>query len=116
MSNNTTNSLVALLTGAALGATFGLLYAPQSGKETREQLKEEAGKAKDKIGQQYADLSEQVSDYATSAKSKFEKRVNKLFSKANDEADDILANMEGELEALRKKNQDLVKELDKLKA
>jgi gas vesicle protein len=116
MSNNSTNTVVALLTGAALGATFGILYAPQSGKETRDQLREEAGKAKDKIGEQYDELSTQVSDYASSAKSKFEKRINKLFSKANDQADDILANMEDELEALRKKNQELVKELDKLKA
>ncbi len=116
MSNNSTNTVVALLTGAALGAAFGILYAPQSGKETRDQLKEEANKAKDKLGKQYEDLSDQVTDYASTAKTKFEKRINKLFSKANNQADDILANMEDELEALRKKNQDLVKELDKLKA
>jgi gas vesicle protein len=115
MSNNTTNTISALLTGAALGAAFGILYAPQSGEETRNQLKEEAGKAKDKLGKQYEDLSGQVSEYAMSAKSKFEERVNKLFSKASEQADDILANMEGELEELRKKNKGLVKELDKLK-
>ncbi|MBS3738981.1 YtxH domain-containing protein [Mesohalobacter halotolerans] len=116
MSNNTGNTIVALLTGAAIGAGFGLLYAPQSGKETREQLKEEAGKAKDKLSKEYDDLSAQVSDFADSAKSKFEKRVDKLFKSANNQADDILANMESELESLRKKNADLVKELDKLKA
>lgn len=116
MSNNTTNAVAALLTGAALGAAFGILYAPQSGKDTRDQLKEEAGKAKEKIGKQYEDLSHQVTDYASTAKSKFEKRINKLFNKASDQADDILANMEEELDELRKKNQELVKELDKLKA
>ena len=116
MSNNTGNTIVALLTGAAIGAGFGLLYAPQSGKETREQLKEEAGKAKDKLSKEYEDLSSQVSEFADSAKSKFEKRVDKLFKSANNQADDILANMESELEDLRKKNADLVKELDKLKA
>ncbi len=116
MSNNTGNTIVALLTGAAIGAGFGLLYAPQSGKETREQLLEEAGKAKDKLGKEYEDLSSQVTEFADSAKSKFEKRIDKLFKSANNQADDILANMESELDDLRKKNADLVKELDKLKA
>jgi len=116
MSSNTGNTIVALLTGAAIGAGFGLLYAPQSGKETRGQLLEEANKAKDKLSKEYDELSEQVSDYAEKTKSKFEKKVDKLFSKATDKADDILANMESELEELRKKNQNLVKELDKLKA
>lgn len=116
MSNNTGSTIVALLTGAALGATFGILYAPQSGKDTRDQLREEAGKTKDKLGKQYEDLSHQVTDYATKAKSKFEKRVDKLFKSATNEADDILANMESELEDLRKKNSSLVKELEKLKS
>lgn len=116
MSNNASNTVVALLTGAAIGAAFGILYAPQSGEDTRSQLKEEAGKAKDKLGKQYEDLSGQVTEYASTAKEKFENRVNKLFSKANDQADDILSNMESELEALRKKNEDLIKELDKVKA
>jgi gas vesicle protein len=31
--------LAGLLTGAAIGGVFALLYAPKSGKETREQLK-----------------------------------------------------------------------------
>jgi gas vesicle protein len=116
MSSNTGNTIVALLTGAAIGAGFGLLYAPQSGKETRDQLKDEAKKAKEKLGKEYEELSGQVTEYATSAKDKFEKRVNKLFSKATDQADDILANMESELENLRKKNSNLVKELEKLKS
>lgn len=116
MSNNTSNTVFALLTGAAIGAAFGVLYAPQSGEETRGQLKEEANKAKDKLGKEYEDLSGQVNEYAATAKTKFEERINKLFNKANDQADDILANMESELEDLRKKNSKLVKELEKLKS
>lgn len=32
---NTGNTLLALITGAAIGAGIGLLYAPESGEETR---------------------------------------------------------------------------------
>ncbi|MEO8026510.1 MAG: YtxH domain-containing protein [Bryobacteraceae bacterium] len=46
-SNNNSNSAVWFLTGAALGAAVALLYAPQSGEETRKLIgkksKESAG-------------------------------------------------------------------------
>ena len=40
--------LTGLLVGAMLGVAIGFLYAPQSGKETRELLKEKAIVAKQK--------------------------------------------------------------------
>ena len=35
MSSDTGNILLALLTGAAIGAGIGILYAPDEGKETQ---------------------------------------------------------------------------------
>lgn len=116
MSNNTGNTLIALITGAIVGAGVGLLYAPQSGEKTRKQIKDEALKAKDKLSDEYDSFSEQVTDFAETTKAKFEDKVQKLFKKANSQADNILAGMESELEELRKKNQELAKELEKLKA
>ena len=37
-----------LLTGAMIGLAVGLLYAPQSGEETRRMLREKADDAKEK--------------------------------------------------------------------
>ena len=116
MSNNTGSTILALLTGAAIGAGFGLLYAPESGKDTRKKLKKEANKAKDKLGKEYEDLSGQVTEFANTAKSNFEKKVDKLFKSASNEADNIITDMESELETLRKKNNDLNREVDNLKA
>ena len=116
MSNNTGNTLIALITGAIVGAGVGLLYAPQSGKKTREQIRDEALKAKDKLSDEYDSFYDQVTEFAETTKSKFEDKVHKLFSKANSQADNILAGMESELEELRKKNQELAKELEKMKA
>jgi gas vesicle protein len=49
MSNRDASSfLTGLLVGAVLGVAIGFLYAPQSGKETRELLKEKAEVAKQK--------------------------------------------------------------------
>ena len=40
MSNNTGNTLLALLTGAAIGAGVGILFAPDKGSKTRGKIKE----------------------------------------------------------------------------
>ena len=70
--------LTGLLTGAAIGGIIALLYAPKSGKETREQLKnkftelekelenlkgqasQKTGKIKDDLAQKLADLQREI--------------------------------------------------------
>lgn len=70
--------LTGLLAGAAIGGIIALLYAPKSGKETREQLKnkfselekelenlkghasQKTGKVKDDIAQRLADLEKEI--------------------------------------------------------
>ena len=36
MTNDSGNVMLALLTGAAIGAGFGILYAPEKGADTRD--------------------------------------------------------------------------------
>jgi gas vesicle protein len=43
--------VVGLLAGAVLGLAVGMLYAPKSGEDTREMLKEKALEARDKAGE-----------------------------------------------------------------
>ncbi|MDX6770193.1 MAG: YtxH domain-containing protein [Elusimicrobiota bacterium] len=38
MANDNNNGLLGFIAGAAVGAALGVLFAPRSGKETREQL------------------------------------------------------------------------------
>jgi len=70
--------LTGLLAGAAIGGIIALLYAPKSGKETREQLKkkfseleeelenlkgqasQKTGKVKDDLAQKLADLEKEI--------------------------------------------------------
>ncbi|WP_309720225.1 YtxH domain-containing protein [Armatimonas sp.] len=53
MANNKSDFLVGLLIGGALGAALALLYAPQSGEETRGKLKEKGGEFKEKTTETY---------------------------------------------------------------
>jgi gas vesicle protein len=63
--------ITGLLAGAAIGGVIALLYAPKSGKETREELKQKLedlekeyenlkGKAAEKSGQIRKDLAERL--------------------------------------------------------
>jgi len=81
-SNN--SFLTGLLTGAAIGGIIALLYAPKSGKETREQIKgkfedlekelenlkgeasKKTGKIRDDIAEKLAELQREIENLAKS--------------------------------------------------
>ncbi|QSS98122.1 YtxH domain-containing protein [Psychroflexus sp. ALD_RP9] len=111
MSNNTGNTIIALLTGATIGAGLGLLYAPKSGKETRKDLKDGANDLKDSLSSQYDDISHQLADFTNRTKNDIEKRLEHTFNSTNQKADDMLSKLQAELDELKKKNEKLQKEL-----
>jgi gas vesicle protein len=61
--NGTSKVLLAALGGAVVGAGLALLFAPASGRETRERLAETANSAKNGVG----DLINRGKDYISSA-------------------------------------------------
>lgn len=107
---NTGNTLLALITGAAIGAGIGLLYAPDSGENTRKKLQKDAQDAQDKFNKRYKETSTNLSERAKKARVDFEKRLEETLSSASHKADDILAAMENKLEELRKQNAKLQKD------
>lgn len=113
MANNTGNTILALLTGTAVGVGLGLLYAPQSGEKTRKQLRDEADHLQDSLNKKYNETSSQLSEYAAEAKKNIEEKLDKTFSSVNTKADGMLAKLEGELNELKRKNAELQKELKK---
>ena len=61
MSENTGSKMFfSFLTGAAIGAGLALLFAPQSGKETRKQIKD----LSEKLGGEMKDEVEKISEKA----------------------------------------------------
>ena len=103
MSNSGTTFL-ALLTGAALGAGLGLLYAPDSGDETRRRLSDNARRAQDNLNRRYRETSSNLGEKAKRAKMDFEVRLEETLSSASYKADEILASLETKLDELRKQN------------
>jgi gas vesicle protein len=107
---NTGNTLLALITGAAIGAGVGLLYAPDSGEHTRKKLKDESKKAQDRLNKKYTETSSNLTEKAKQARVDFEARLEETLSSASHKADDILTAMETKLEELRKQNAKLQKD------
>lgn len=108
---NTGNTIIALLTGAIVGAGIALLYAPDKGENVREKLSSEAKKAKSKFDKQLHETTDKLSKSARKAKVNFDSRLEETLSTASYKADDIIVALEGKLEELRAKNAKLHKEV-----
>ena len=108
---NSGNTLLALLTGAAIGAVVGLLYAPESGDETRKKISKETKKAQEEFNKKYKETSSNLTSKAKKARKDFESRLEETLNSASDKADEIMAAMESKLEDLRKQNAKLKKDI-----
>jgi gas vesicle protein len=102
-------TILALLTGAAIGAGVGILYAPDKGDKTRKKIQKDVKKAKAdidaKVRQTYADLNTKANTFRGS----LEDRLETTLSSASYKADDVIQALENKLEQLREKNSKLQK-------
>lgn len=104
------NTLLALIAGAAVGAVAGLLYAPDSGENTRAKLSEDAKRAQEDFNRKYKETSSNLGTKAKKARKDFETRLGETLSSASHKADEILAALESKLEDLRRQNAKLQKD------
>ncbi len=110
MSSNTGQTIVALLTGAAIGAGVGILFAPDKGSATRDKIGKEASKAQKKLNKQVRKTSNVIGEQAQYARLNFEEKLTNTLSAASHKADDILLALEEKLEQLRAQNAKLQKD------
>ncbi len=85
---NTGSTLLALVTGAAIGAGVGLLYAPDKGEKTRKKLREDALDAQDRFNKKYNETASNLTEKAKKAKLDFEERLEETLSSASYKADE----------------------------
>lgn len=109
MENNTGQTVLALLTGAAIGAGIGILYAPNKGSDTRDNISKKAKKAQKQLAQQLKETTDSLSSKASLAKQSFEHRLEDTLSSASYKADDVIKILEDKLKTLREQNAKLQK-------
>ncbi len=71
---------IGLLTGAVIGGVIALLYAPKTGEETRQLIKDKATKVVDAVKEKTSEVIDTVKDAASEASRKGQAAVHALKS------------------------------------
>lgn len=109
MSNTTGNTLLAILTGVAIGAGIGILYAPDKGSKTRGKLKDGFDDAKNDLQNKLDSVSLQLSDKLTTAKFDLEETYEDLVSNMSHKTEEVISFLEEKLAELKQQNAKLQK-------
>ncbi|SEL94938.1 Gas vesicle protein [Aquimarina amphilecti] len=108
MSNNS-NTLLGIIAGTAIGATLGILFAPDKGVNTRKKIAEDTQMAKDRLTKEASLLQHRISETVTNQKETLDTKMEALVSDASYKADDVISLLEKKLGELKIKNKKLQK-------
>lgn len=109
MSHNSSNTILGILAGAAVGATLGILFAPDKGVNTRQRIVDETNAAKDKLDNGAINLKERVVETVSAKKGTIEDRVENILSDVSYKTEDVITALEKKLGELKDKNRKLQK-------
>jgi len=109
MSNNTGNTLLALLAGAAIGAVAGILMAPDKGSKTREKIKDGFDDAKKNLKNKIDSVTEGFKSKAANTQFDLEETYDDLVSNMSHKTEDVISFLETKLADLKKENAKLQK-------
>jgi gas vesicle protein len=104
MSNNTGNTLLAVLSGAVIGAAIGILFAPDKGTRTREKIKDGFDDAKSDLKHKFEDVSDELKHKFSIAKNDLEETYENMVSNMSNKTEDIISLLEAKLADLKTQN------------
>lgn len=98
MASSTGKTLIALASGAAIGAVLGILFAPDKGDKTRQKIKDG-----------YKDLEKDMKSRLANAKMDLEETYEELLSNMSYKTEDVITFLEKKLADLKEQNAKLHK-------
>ena len=99
------NVVVGMLAGTAIGATLGVLFAPDKGSNTRQRILDEAIDAKDKALEEAENLKDKVMNSMPGEnKDTLEEQLDRVVSDVSLKGDDVISALEKKLKDLKAKN------------
>ena len=94
MASNTGNTILALLTGAAIGAGIGILFAPDKGTNTRRKIREGVDEAKENLNEKFSEVSEKLVEKAFLTKDNFDENFENFVSNACHKTEELITLLE----------------------
>ena len=85
---------LAFLIGGAVGAGFALLYAPQSGRDTRKDIAKTARRIKKETVHLVEDAVDSINDFASDVKDKVSDVIDRGKELSDDAKREVLRNLE----------------------
>lgn len=97
--------VVGMLAGTAIGATLGVLFAPDKGSKTRQRILDETLDAKDKAIEEAEHLKEKVlHSIPNNKKETLEEQLDRVVSDVSMKGDEVISALEKKLKDLKAKN------------
>jgi len=108
MSNNS-NTIAAILAGAAVGAAIGILLAPDKGSNTRAKLKEGFDDAKGNIKDSLGATSDVLREKFAGTTQNIDGTLDELLSNVSHKTEEVITFLESKLADLKAQNAKLQK-------
>ena len=101
MSKKILNTLLAFVSGVATGAAFGVLYAPDKGRETRDRLTYQLYRYRDML----KDLTDSLRDGKEDVPSTAKSEGQRVIKDAKDKAEKLLGDVDSLIHQINKQRE-----------
>lgn len=98
--NNNSNSWIAFIAGASIGTALGILFAPDTGKNTRDRLSYQLSKYSEELEKLINDLKDGKNLPSNEAKNE----GNKVISDAKNKAENLLSDVNKLIEQINRES------------